>query len=461
MSAPTSARGVMHTLPLLAALFLASGPSAHAQDAAAAQAVTVFHDVNVAPMTSRRVLERQTVVVRGATIESIGPAGEVDVPEGATRVEGNGTSWLMPGLVDTHVHWETEVLFDLFLLHGVTTVFNLRGGPQQLAARQLVESGEMPGPTIYTSGPFVNLPQIATPEDAVKSVEGHVGAGFDFIKIHGDLDEETLGALADAAFEADLVLTGHAPRNLPFQAVLDYGMVWIAHAEEAIYTELNALDPAEIPAFAKRCAEADLWLTPTLSTFENIVHQWGRPEAVHEAKAFPGAELLMEEFWRRWHAENPYTGRTPSDWPQEAFDFQLLLVGAMHEAGVRLMAGTDTPIPVMIPGASMQKELETLARCGLDDYEVLVAATRHPGEFIAEHVDANARFGIVRPGRRADLILVASNPLEDYTVTAKPLGVLSRGNWLGPEALEEIRERLIAPGDGAAGASATEANAGD
>ncbi len=118
---------------------------------------TAFVNVNVVPMTTEAVLANQTVIVEGDRITAIGPAAEVTVPAGAQVVDGNG-AYLMPGLADMHTH----LVFDsdpnhmsLYLAQGVTTIRNLSGLPMHLEWRDKVASGQLLGPTIYTSGPRV------------------------------------------------------------------------------------------------------------------------------------------------------------------------------------------------------------------------------------------------------------------------------------------------------------------
>ena len=81
-------------------------------------------------------------------------------------IEGGGQLFLMPGLVDTHVHFESDEMFDMFLINGVTSVINLKGGPKYLELRRQVLDGERARPTIYTSGPFLNQPEIGTADEA-------------------------------------------------------------------------------------------------------------------------------------------------------------------------------------------------------------------------------------------------------------------------------------------------------
>ena len=220
---------------LLLALSL---PSAAQQRPATDEPVVAFVDVNVLPMDTERVLANQTVVVEGPTIVAMGPSDTVVVPDEALEIQGNGTAYLMPGLADMHIHLaqHSASWLPLFLVNGVTTVLNLRGAPSHLKLRQGVLDGSILGPTIYTSGPFANQPALKTPEDAERVVRAQKKAGYDFIKIHGKLTRETFERVMEVAREEGIPVTGHAPRNLSFNAVLDVGMPSIVHAEELLYT---------------------------------------------------------------------------------------------------------------------------------------------------------------------------------------------------------------------------------
>lgn len=123
--------------------------------------ITAFVNVNVIPMTTETVLENQTVLVEGARITALGPAAAVSVPAGAEIIDGNG-AYLMPGLADMHTHlaFDADPAFmRLYLAQGVTTIRNLSGLPMHREWRDKVASGQLLGPTIYTSGPrIVGIP---------------------------------------------------------------------------------------------------------------------------------------------------------------------------------------------------------------------------------------------------------------------------------------------------------------
>src|SRR5690349_7974943 len=199
---------------------------------AAAAQVTAFIDVNVLPMDRDTVLTHHTVIVTGDRISALGTVASTPVPAGARRIDGDGRVFLIPGLIDAHVHLELgeRRWMPIFLAYGVTTVFNLRGEERHLALRAAIDSGVVIGARVLTAGSYVNLPAIANEDDARRAVKEQSAAGYDFLKIHGNLTGPAFRTLADEARRAKIPLIGHAPRNLPFDSVLANRMPMVAHA---------------------------------------------------------------------------------------------------------------------------------------------------------------------------------------------------------------------------------------
>ena len=149
----------------------------------------------VIPMDRDTVLPDYTVLVRGARIVAVGPERAVSVPRGATRIDGHGR-YLIPGLVDMHVHLvgeESASDLALYLGNGVTTVRNMYGEPYHVTWRDEIARGTRLGPTLYTTGPFV--PGDLRPDQARGLVAEQRAAGYDFIKVHDSLSVEAYGAL--------------------------------------------------------------------------------------------------------------------------------------------------------------------------------------------------------------------------------------------------------------------------
>jgi imidazolonepropionase-like amidohydrolase len=113
---------------------------------------------------------------------------------------------------------------------------------------------------------------------------------------------------------------------------------------------------------------------------------------------------------------------------------------ALHDAGARLLLGTDTGNPYVLPGFSVHEELALLVQAGLTPYEALRAGTRDAAEFIGRLDE----FGTVEPGKRADLLLLEANPLEDVANARRRSGVMVRGRWLPEEELRAMLEEVAA-----------------
>lgn len=406
-----------------------------------------FVNVHVLPMDSSRVLRNRTVLVEGDRIVGVGLVDELPVPDGVPIVDGEGQRYLLPGLTDAHVHlgFDPERWIPIFLTQGVTTVINMRGDPGTLELRRRVADGEVRAPTILTTGPFTNEPGIRTVEDAVRAVTAQRAAGYDFVKIHGNLTAETHRALVAAGREQGIPVIGHAPRNLPFQAVLDSGQPMIVHLEEVMYTGAPRRSIERIPALARSSADAGLWVIHNMGLFHKITDQWGTPEVAEEALAQPEARYLPADMRRYWSEGNPYTGRpSPRAGIERAYAFLMEMLAAFHEEGVRLVVGTDTPVPTAAPGFSMHDELREMEVAGIPPFDILAAATRNPGQFVQEVLDPERRFGQIREGYEASVVLLDGDPLADLAWLRRPTGVMVRGEWLPEGALAEILEDVAA-----------------
>ena len=147
-------------------------------------------------------------------------------------------------------------------------------------------------------------------------------------------------------------------------------------------------------------------------------------------------DRIMRAHWHlaRFTMETVKTGLGP------AFAFQQKLVRALTDAGVPILLGTDTCIPIVVPGYSAHNELEELVAAGLTPYEALVAGTRGPSEFLGEA----ETFGTIEKGKRADLILLNGNPLEDISYTQDIAGVAVRGAWLDRKNIDTMLADILA-----------------
>lgn len=420
--------------------------------------IVAFVEVNVIPMNSERVLENQTVVVRDGRIEAVGPADETDIPAEALRVEGNG-GYLMPGLTEMHGHvpgpddreYLSNILF-LYISNGVTTVRNMAGDPYHVELRGEIRNGEILGPTLHTASPWLGDNNVPSPDDAEEVVEKYHDMGFDLLKI-GSITPDAYDRVAEKANELGIPFAGHIPAGVGLERALEAGQISIDHLDryveflvpEEAGTEgretgffgsgiVDLADTSRISEAVDKTIEAGTWNVPTLSLVEHLAS----PEPAEEMIQREEMQYMPQEILNDWvQAKKNFQERDdfqpePS---RQLIEIRRKLTKALYDAGAPVALGSDAPQFFNVPGFSIHHEMQMMVDAGLTPYEVLVTGTRNP----AEYFGTPEEFGTIETGRRADLILLDANPLEDITNVQRRIGVMVRGEWI-PE--NEINQQL-------------------
>lgn len=428
---------------LAGAAFLGAAAASGGANAPSAVPVAFVH-ANVVTMDGPDALPDQTVVVSGGRITALGPSARAAVPRNARVVDAKGR-YLSPGLADMHVHLYFPGELPLYPLNGVTSVLNLNGRPPHLSWRRRVADGELLGPTIYSAGPTFDHPRSA--EDAVAEVDRQSAAGYDAVKIYNQVRAAEYPALTAEAKKKGLVLVGHVAREPGFAATLAAGQS-IAHAEEYVYTFFNddpdprnevvhPLDTMKIPEAVAMSRDAGISVIATLVAFHNIERQ---ATDVATYLRNPDLAYLPPSMRAALAPErNTYANRWPPDrLPGIAmsYDFQGLLVKALHDGGVPILAGTDASW-LGVPGFSLVEEVENFQDLGFTPYAALRTATIDAAKFLRREND----FGRVAVGLRADLLLTPENPLRNVRALRRLSGVMVAGRWIDDA---ERRNRLAA-----------------
>jgi imidazolonepropionase-like amidohydrolase len=458
----------------VAACHLSPGTAAGQRPLADTESVLAIIGANVIPMAgNQRVLPNQTVIVRAGRISTIGPRGQTAVPPNAVRVDAAG-QYLTPALADMHVHLENfddPAYLQLFLVYGVTFVRSMDGRPQILEWKRAAANGSLHSPSIHTAGQVLDGDPPARSDNRIvgdadaaqRAVDEQADAGYDFVKIYTNLSAEAYRTIVEAARARGLPVTGHVPRAVAFRDLLVDGIASIEHLgdfadalrvkDSELPTQAQALkrrlavevDPTRLAALATELARSGTWIVPTMVQSDRAV---ANPAMLERWLADPAVAAvdqgIVESYWRG-SVLRAGGGLDEQGWSLVARGRanRLLVVGAFHRAGVRMLVGTDTPQPFVIPGASVHEELVNFVAAGLTPEQALAAATREAARFVGQ----GSLWGTVEPGKRADLLLLEANPLADIGAMRRIVGLVAQGRWLPAKRLGEMRaavERVAA-----------------
>lgn len=436
--------------------------------AATARADIAIEHVTVIPMTrAGEVLKDMTVVIKNGRIASITPSATTKL-EPTLGVLNGRDQFLMPALADMHAHIENYRLLRLYtgdetiprdairtdyallpyVANGVLQVFALTAMPETIAQRDEVESGRVLGPHIALAAMIDGSPSTwplgmtraaATPADGRQAVRDAHAEGYEFIKTYERLDLETFLAIVDEARKLGMKVTGHLPQNRKGLTekffVAGFGM--IAHAEEVAQQE----DPPaadRIADYARWAKRNDTWLTSTVSLDERILETITQPDSL---KARPEIRYLAPLLQKITLEQNPYLRNLKPqdvDHVRRIVEFNRKLIPAFAAAGVPIVAGTDALVPGVVAGFSLHDELEALAKTGLTNRQVLEAATRLPAEWLGTSGDR----GEIVVGKRADLLLLDRDPLQQIANTRRIAAVFVNGQYLSRIELDSRMREL-------------------
>ncbi len=387
------------------AVALLSASNAGNSDTARPDSAIAIVDVNVVPMDRNAVLPHQTVVIVNGRITFMGPAPHAPAPKGAIVVTGRGR-FLMPGLIDMHVHLLRQADLASYLDAGVLTVRNMWGtdGVRRLQAD--VAAGRLSGPTIVSASPGLDgtpaqwpgTIEVLDSASAGDAVRRQVAAGWRYIKVYTQLTPPAYRGIVVAAHAAHIPFVGHVPLRVDVREALASGQLSIEHLtgyDRAISRSSRSgtwgwsdADTSRFPSLVAATLASRTWNCPTLAIYARLAEQQPADRAA----------ILANR--RRF-------------------------VLALSRAGAGLLLGTDAGIDVVAPGTSLHDELAEFVAAGLTPYTALRAGTIDAANFLGR-----PDLGRVSVGAAADLLLVAANPLADVSYAGQIEGTVMHGRWL-------------------------------
>ena len=434
--------------------------------------------VAVIDMTGAPLKRDRTVIVAGNRIAYVGSAAQLRIPVGARVVDASG-KYLVPGLWDMHVHIrEVERALPLYVANGVLGVREIGGKEEVFGWRDQIARGRRIGPRIVACGLILDGPDpasdreftipVANAAEARKAVADLAGKGAECIKVYDRLPRDAYFAIVAEAKKRRLPVVGHVPLSVTTMEASDAGQRSVEHlgtvleGSSTIEPELRRMQAAPMPAGGdfsefprriaargermldtyderraqavfKRLAKNGTWQVPTLvvkrgQTFTDDLSRTGDDRLKYVPESEKEWWSPQKNFFSRYRTPEYITYR------KRLYARELELVGAMHRAGVPIMTGTDVSGAWVFPGFSLHDELALFVEAGLTPMEALQAATRNPAAFLGELGSQ----GTVERGKRANLVLLDANPLEDIHNTRQIAAVVLDGTLLSRDALQSM-----------------------
>ena len=471
-----------HRILLPLGLALVSAEPARAQAGSVA-----FTHVTVIDVEAGQALPGMTVVVTGNRIAAVGSDASVRPPSGARVIDARGR-YLIPGLWDMHVHAAfpgvDSQFLPLLLANGVTGVREMFSRLDWVdSSRRRMARGDFPGPRLVASGHILDgVPPIwpgsaavRNAEEAKRAVDSLAAGGADFIKVYSRLSREAFFAAALAAKARGLAFGGHVPGLVRVAEASDSGQKSVEHLtgfftacssrgeEELAALEaalrsskgwdsagmvarsraegvLGAYDPALCRELAGKLKRNGTWMVPTITVLRSTAFLDDSTLARD-----PRLRYIPQAWKQGWNPSTDFRFRmlTPTDWARRkvVFQRQLEIVALLHREGVSFLAGTDLANPYIYPGFSLHDELANLVAAGFTPAEALRTATLNPARYLA----ATDSLGAIGAGKLADLVLLASNPLEDIKNATRIEAVVANGRLFDKAALAKLVSDRVLP----------------
>jgi imidazolonepropionase-like amidohydrolase len=436
--------------------------------------VTVIDAVN-------GVRRNQNVIFDGDQITAISPSGAEPVAE--QTIDGTG-KFLIPGLWDFHVHLTyddnfTDSMPALFLSYGITSVRDTGGLMHRiLPVVEKMRAKDAVAPRVFFAGPLldgdfvvydgVSRPEIGirnvAPAEARAAITELKAQGVDFIKIYEMVSPAVFHAMVETANELGLPIDSHVPLSMrarvagpsvdSIEHLRNIEMDCAGNAAELHEARLELLEnPQGLPGAELRSSLHSLQRLPAVAAYDEALCDQTLTALrstlqvpTLRLNAFSLAPPAYRDDWEdalsriapnvreEWRASAVDLAENPVQKFVAFGEWSMFLTERMNSQGIPIGAGTDTPILLAIPGYSLHSELDYLVRAGLSPLEALESATVKP----AEYFSLQDEMGTIDVGKKADLVLLDANPLEDIANTKKILAVVTKGVYYDRESLLDL-----------------------
>lgn len=436
--------------------------------------LTAITNVNVLSPDGLSMLANRTVIVDHGEIIAVSVGSTI--PADAAVIDGRG-KFVIPGLVDSHTHLlksPNDLL--LYVANGVTHIRDLGGSAERLKLREEIEQGRV-GPRLFVSSPPIDSlgllegaffeiitfhKNTRSVEHAKRLVKKYAERGYDAIKIY-HLDMPSYRAVNELADELGVPTTGHFPLTLELSELAVTQQKEVAHLEEIVRVllrEFGSINEYGSDAFyvyveARSAAIIDdllanditvntvLWYMESVTdqfndldaALKDVAIEYANPGLVEGTKDSKDYKVGWLPGYNQFEPVSDVTEETHEEhrifWQAREKAHHILLK-AMVERGVKLVAGTDSGGNLVVPGFSIHDELSSLNSAGMSGAQAIASATSNPATLM------NSNAGIIDVGRRADLLILNKNPLANIDNTRTIDTVILNGRAFDRDQLDAM-----------------------
>jgi imidazolonepropionase-like amidohydrolase len=390
------------------------------------------------------------ILVEGNRIVAAGPASEIEIPPGTPVIDTRGET-MMPGMIETHAHlvivghgdyerwfkWLDEHRSDYpiervmgisarqLLSAGITSAVDL-GAPlkESVSVRDRIQSGQIPGPRLSVSGPwlireaaiFPPMCQVIvhTPAEAVRATEDNIRGGADVIKLHGGLSLEEYKAIVEVAHRHHVKVHAHVYQELEVRDAFSAGVDVLQHAGSGMPPFNAALikDIAESGRPVVLTAARRMWVFPATREFPERLED---PELEHQFP--PDMWNEVHDSFKRFHTLGVFKNREQEEYFGDAS------IGQWIRAGAVIGMGTDSGTPLNFHRDALWREAKVFVDHGMPAARVITALT-----WINARIFGKEReLGTIEPGKLADITVIKGNPLFDIVALSNVDVVIKDG----------------------------------
>ena len=386
------------------------------------------------------LLSDKAVVIEGERISAV-----VDISslKNISKVELSNMT-LLPGLIDAHVHL-SDWMLPSFLAAGVTTVRDTGNNLEWvLSVRERTKVDPLSGPTIQCCGPtldgsLVNWPKISlansSRDEIVKNVQNLADAGVDAIKLYVNLDKNLMASAVETAHSLSKYVLAHLGGVNALDAA-SIAVDEIEHLTGCIHHEHGGESPFSDSDYLDECIEQFLQNKTTMCPTLMV---WDRLSRINESTFFYDKRLeWVHPHIRSAWARFPHRNLDPELKlkRQESLITMKRALREISKRGCRIVVGTDTPWPYVIPGFAVHDELALIVESGIDPKDAIKMATNDAADVLG----LTGEIGVIKPGAIANLMAVFGNPFEDISRISNVKFVTHRGHNIRLEHLTAIRD---------------------